>query len=137
MSLHPAVLPSLYTANQCLVFPSRCEGFGNALVEAAACGVPAIATNYSGMSDWISNTDTGYPVNAYKLSDIPLQVLPYFRNYVGSVWADIDIDALRVQMRYVFEHQEEAQRKGMAAYERAKQYDIDAVGKQLKSIMFD
>ena len=38
-----------------------CEGFGMPQVEAAACGVPIAATNYSAMEDVVANTQ-GYPV---------------------------------------------------------------------------
>ena len=38
-----------------------CEGFGMPQVEAAACGVPVVATNYSAMRDVVKFTN-GYPV---------------------------------------------------------------------------
>ena len=137
MSLHPSVLPNLIRAHQCNLLVSRAEGFGNSLVESAACGVPSIATNYSGMKDWISDESTGYPLNDFKLTDMPLQVLPYYQNYIGSKWAEVDIDSLRAKMRYVFEHQEEAKEKGKKARERSLQYDIMPVGKMLKDVMFE
>jgi hypothetical protein len=42
-----------------------CEGFGMPQVEAAACGVPVAAVNYSAMEDVVKFTK-GYPIN-YKL----------------------------------------------------------------------
>jgi GT2 family glycosyltransferase len=134
-SLYPSLVPQMIAAHQCFVMPSRCEGFGNGIVEAAACGVPSIATNYSGMTDFIDN-EVGYPLN-YKLEDMPLQVLPYFRNYVGSQWASPDIEHLRYLMRYAFEHQEENKIKGQKALQKALNYDILPVGKKLSEIMFD
>ena len=38
-----------------------CEGFGMPQIEAASCGVPVAATNYSAMEDVIRHTQ-GYPV---------------------------------------------------------------------------
>ncbi len=38
-----------------------CEGFGMPQVEASACGVPVVATNYSAMEDVLKHTE-GYPV---------------------------------------------------------------------------
>jgi glycosyltransferase involved in cell wall biosynthesis len=42
-----------------------CEGFGMPQVEAASCGVPIAATNYSAMEDVVTNT-RGYPVPVKK-----------------------------------------------------------------------
>lgn len=39
-----------------------CEGFGMPQVEAAACGVPVAATDYSAMSDVVRHTN-GYPID--------------------------------------------------------------------------
>ena len=135
-SVHPLVVPKLITSCQCAVMPSRCEGFGNLLVEAASCGIPTIATNYSGMSDFISD-EVGYPLNDYKLVDMPIQPLPYFHNYIGSQWAEVSVDELRAKMRYAFEHQEETKQKGIKAREKALNYDISVVGKQLSDAMFN
>ena len=41
-------MPRLYAACDCFVLPSRGEGFGLPYMEASLCGLPIIATNYSG-----------------------------------------------------------------------------------------
>jgi len=133
-SFHPTMVPQMITAHQCGIFPSRAEGFGNFLIEAGACGIPVIATNYSGMTDFISD-EVGYPLS-YRLEDMPLQVLPYFRNYIGAKWSCPDIEHLRVLMRHAFEHPEEVKVKGEKARLKALNYDIIPVGKQLSEVMF-
>lgn len=45
-------LPGLYTACQALVHPHRAEGFGMCILEAMACGLPAITTAWSGNMDY-------------------------------------------------------------------------------------
>jgi glycosyltransferase involved in cell wall biosynthesis len=42
-----------------LLLPSRTEGMPNAVVEAAACGVPTVATNTRGAQEVIVNGQTG------------------------------------------------------------------------------
>ena len=42
-----------------LVLPSHREGFGSTVIEAAACGIPAIGTNIHGLTDAIEDGLTG------------------------------------------------------------------------------
>ena len=46
-------------ASDALCLPSYREGFGNVIIEAAATGIPAIASNIYGISDAIINKKTG------------------------------------------------------------------------------
>jgi glycosyltransferase involved in cell wall biosynthesis len=50
---------AVYIASDCLVMPSEHEGLGMAVIEAAACGVPTIAFDVSGLRDIIANGRTG------------------------------------------------------------------------------
>lgn len=118
------------------VFPSRAEGFGLGLVEAGAMGIPCIATYYSGMTDYLSY-DVGWNLE-YKLVDIPLQYLPYYKNYVGGKWAEPSVEHLRELMRYVYSNREEVKRKGKKALEVVKtNYSIEEVGRIAKTLIFN
>lgn len=44
-------LPALYSAARLLLFPSLCEGFGMPLLEAMACGTPAVTSNASSLPE--------------------------------------------------------------------------------------
>ena len=53
-------LRDLYRHARAFVYPSRYEGFPNALAEAMAAGLPAVAfANVSGVEDLISHGETG------------------------------------------------------------------------------
>lgn len=45
------LLPALYSEASCFVFPSLYEGFGLPPLEAAACGVPVVASNLSSLPE--------------------------------------------------------------------------------------
>ena len=54
-------LVRLYHSAHCFVFPTMGEGFGLTLAEAMRTGLPSIATDYSGHTDFFDES-VGYPV---------------------------------------------------------------------------
>lgn len=100
---------SLYRSADCFVLPSRGEGWGMPVLEAMACGLPAIATDWSGMRDFLHD-GVGYPLE-WSPTDARARC-PY---YEGFQWAEPDHEHLRTLLRHVYEHPEEARAKGLAA----------------------
>ncbi|PID28688.1 MAG: hypothetical protein CSB55_03930 [Candidatus Cloacimonadota bacterium] len=58
--LQPEKLAEYYSASDLFIFPSLNEAFGIALVEAMACGLPAIATKTHGPTGIIDVNETGF-----------------------------------------------------------------------------
>src|SRR5262249_5844176 len=69
-------LGCLYRSADCLVLPSRGEGWGMPILEAMACGLPAIATDWSAPRDFF-NAANGYPLAVERL--VPAKAkCPYY-----------------------------------------------------------
>jgi GT2 family glycosyltransferase len=113
--LHNRVFPhhelgGLYRSADCYVAASRGEGWDLPLMEAMACGLPTIATDWGAHRDFATE-ETGYPLRSRGL--VPARArCPY---YQGFSWADPDPDHLATLLRHVFEHREEAAAKGRRA----------------------
>ena len=57
------LLPTYYQAADACLVPSRSESFGLVALEAAACGLPVIASNVGGLRDNVVDGVTGLLVN--------------------------------------------------------------------------
>lgn len=109
-SLSHEQLNEFYQSLDCFVFPSKAEGIGQPPREAMATGLPVILTNYSGLSE-IAQKTISFPLQPKKFVR---GVNPHSLEQPGD-WAEIDIQELMYQMRYVYEHQEEAKKIGEKA----------------------
>jgi GT2 family glycosyltransferase len=108
---------SLYRSADSFVLPTKGEGFGLPILEAMACGLPVIATDWSGHTDFFDE-QVGYPIHVEKLEPA-IAKCPY---YQGFRWALPDFEHLRFLMRYVYEHPGEAKAKGLKAAARARNF---------------
>ena len=97
----------LYATADAFVLPSRGEGYGRPYLEAMACGLPVIATNWGGQLDFLNNQNS-FLIESH-LAPVPPDVeIQYYR---GHCWAEPDVDHLRQLMREAYSHPDEARRK--------------------------
>lgn len=105
-------MDALYRNCQVYVHPSRGEGAGYPVLEAAAKGLPIITTGWGGQMDFI-NEQTGYLI-PYSL--VPVKPQAYYHGYHSDqLWAEASKEELRKIMRNVYENYQQAVLKGAAA----------------------
>ena len=115
--LSKEALVRLYRSCDAFVSTHRGEGFGMKILDALACGLPTIVTDFGGSRDFCTR-QTSLPV-AFDLA--PLGRCIDARSLAlanGPVWAEPRRDALRESLRFLVEHREEAAAIGRSA-ERA------------------
>jgi glycosyltransferase involved in cell wall biosynthesis len=131
--LNTAQLAELYQQSDCFVLSTRGEGWGMPILEAMACGTPAIATHWSGPTAFV-NEQNGYLLPVCGLTPTGLDK-PY---YQGAQWARPDETALVDLLRQAAANPAECQRKGVQAAQDAQQWTwqqaIDRVYERLSAI---
>ena len=121
-------LAGLVGAADCYVSPHRTEGFGLTVAEAMALGVPAIATDYGGTADFLTE-DVGFPLR-YRLVEIDRSHGPYAK---GAIWPDPSREHLQELLRYVVANPRSASTKGERARKRMlEDYSAEAVGRRMR-----
>jgi glycosyltransferase involved in cell wall biosynthesis len=100
-------LTALMNVSDCYLSLHRSEGFGMTIGEAMLLGKPAIATNYSGNVDFMTD-ENSYLVD-YRVVPLTRDYGPYVRGYV---WAEPDVAQAGRFIRDVALNRAAAQEKG-------------------------
>lgn len=108
-------LLALYRACDAFVLPSRGEGWGRPYMEAMACGLPTIGTNWSGNTAFMT-AENSYLLG-YELADVPEEGWREIPTYRGHRWAEPSLSDCTTQMKHVFEERGEAEKRGLLAKE--------------------
>jgi glycosyltransferase involved in cell wall biosynthesis len=128
-------LPALYRMADGFVLPTRGEGWGRPFMEAMACGVPVIATNWSAHLAFLT-ADNGYLIDVDGL--VPADATEV-SVYTGQRWANPSVSHLSTLFRRV--HADRAEARALGA--RARQDMVTewpwsrvgaAIGARLKEI---
>jgi glycosyltransferase involved in cell wall biosynthesis len=111
-------LARLYKSCDCLVYPYRGEGFGLPIIEAMACGVPAIVPNLGPSRDFCDEETTFFiPAKEEMFAQTQIANL----DTVGKPWwLKIEQTELQKKMRFVYENRSLVKEKGKKASEKIR-----------------
>jgi glycosyltransferase involved in cell wall biosynthesis len=121
-------MPNLYHRGDVFVSSTMGEAFNIPCLEAMACCLPVIATNYGGQTDFVT-PENGWLVD-YDLVDVTLDM-----QYEGNKWAKPRIIHLRQVMRDAFINQNSLIKKREKARQTAEQYTWENSAQKLLSVI--
>jgi len=119
----------LMKRSDCLVFPSRGEGFGIDPLECMATGMPVIVPNAHGIMEYF-NPDFMYEVKVKE--KCPALYARYKGIDVGEMVV-CDVDDLRKKMRWIYEHQDEALDMGKRASKFVEDWTFAKAAAKIKA----
>ena len=128
-------LASFYAACSAFVAPFRGEGFGIKILDAAAMGLPLILPLYGGPVDFCEEQLVS-PVASELKPVAECLATTQMRWREDLFWCEPDVEDLGKQMRWVFEHQEDANRRAGILRERVlKEFSWPRAARKLIRIM--
>jgi glycosyltransferase involved in cell wall biosynthesis len=126
-----AELSAILGRSNCMVYPSRGEGFGITPLEAMATGLPAIVPNAHGISEYFN---ANYMLEVKADERCPGLYHSFKGQDVGQMVV-CDVDDLRAQMRFAYNHQQQMKELGRAASEYVKKYTYRETAQRLAEIL--
>lgn len=124
-------LSDILARSNCMVYPSRGEGFGITPLEAMATGLPAIVPNAHGISEYFN---ANYMLEVKADERCPGLYHSFKGQDVGEMVV-CDTEDLKKQMRYAYNHQKEMYDLGKAASDYVKSYTYEVTAGRLAEII--
>jgi len=121
-------LVKLYTSADVFVSPTRAESFNIPCIEAMACGLPVITTNFGGQTDFCDQT-TGWVIGG-ELKPVEHEIM-----YEETKWLTPDISELKQAMREAYDAKTSRKEKGKKALERAKEFTWENSAKKIVNLI--
>lgn len=130
-SLSEVDLWKLLCRANCMVYPSRGEGFGITPLEAMATGLPAIIPNAHGMSEYF---DPEYMLEV-KVGHTEPGLYNRFKGQNVGDMTVVDVEDLRRQMRYAYSNQRQMKILGRNASEYVKKFTYKKTAERMAAIL--
>ena len=121
-------LIKLYNYGHVFVSPTRAEAFNMPCLEAMACGLPVITTNFGGQTDFVDD-NSGWLISG-ELTPVQHEI-----QYEECQWLTPNISELRKAMREAYNAEEIRKEKATNAKEVVHQWTWDHTAKQIVELL--
>ena len=91
-----------YIASDLLLYPSHYETFGNVILEAYACGIPALTTKMVGAAELIKDNQNGFLIKSAKKIDRMTSILEAYMKLPPSEHEKFSKRALKATKNYTW-----------------------------------
>lgn len=119
----------VYRGGNVFVSPTRAEAFNLPCLEAMACGLPVITTDFGGQAEYVDN-ENGWIVDG-ELKNVEHEI-----QYEGIKWMTPDINQLRKAMREAYELEESTLKvKSKKAANKASEYTWAKTAEIIKDLI--
>lgn len=120
-------MSQLYNSSDVFVLATRGEGFGIPFLEAMACGLPVVAPDLGGHTDFVNSQ------NAFLVHSELKKVMPHSVYDASMKMVEPDPKSLAAQMRYAYENQSEVKKKSAAALKTTEAHSVPIIAKKLQT----
>ena len=124
-------MPDFMRAADCVILPTRGEGFGSPGLQALSLGIPLITPSHSGCTEYTELGMTyNIPIRGYE-KVVEMDQINQFSN---RVWADIDVSEICKAMRDVYEDRETYRTQVIKNNKLLSKFSYKSVGERFKEI---
>lgn len=119
----------IYNKGDIYVCAQRADGFNLPGLEAMACGLPTIQTDFGGQTDYV---DEG---NGWLIPVASLAPVQHDIGYEGICWATPNMNELKKLMRYAYTNKAETKEKGQQALKDVQYWTWDNSAKKAMNFL--
>lgn len=114
-------LANIYSSCHGFICPSKAGACEMSILEAQACALPVLVTDWTFMSENVRHKKTGFliPISGYDVRGKPKEGGVQGR---GRVWGNISVPKLAEKMKWMVENPDRAWRMGVRGMEWVRQY---------------
>lgn len=123
-------IAEIYNKSHVFVLPTRGEGFGVPFLEAMSCGIPTIAPEIGGHTDFVTKTNS--LLIKSKLVD---NIYPMGSYEPGMKFIEPDLKSLRNQLIYAVDNPGEMTKLGQQARKDAEKLSLNNVALKMQKLL--
>lgn len=130
-------LLDLYQSCNAFVSTERANGWNYPLMEAMALGIPTVAINWSGATEYLTADNCFLIEPEPEQEPVSPKLAAQRPQYAGMTWAKVQVATVRKALRLAFEdHKLRDEKTAHALADIREKYSCEAVGEKIKETLY-